>query len=172
MKPVIAVVCLVSLLFYGCRPAVDPPEAASSSSAGHLNHAQPKLPTVQLWLGTNELITEVARTHVELQTGMMFRQRMEENEAMLFVFSYPHRAGFYMKNTVIPLSCAYLDGDGTLLEIHRLKPFDESPVVASSDAIRFVLETREGWFDRHQVTTGMVATTSRGALLTTFFRRP
>jgi uncharacterized protein len=148
-------------------PEVQPPAAPTREQPGYLSHAQPKLPTIQLWLGTNELTAEVARARTELQTGMMFLEKMEENEAMLFVFPYPHQAAFYMKNTLLPLSCAYLDGDGTILEIHSLKPLDETSVVASTDQVQFVVETREGWFDRHHVTTGMVVTTSRGPLLKT-----
>ena len=59
---------------------------------------------------------------------MMFRKEMNENEAMLFVFAQPFHASFYMRNTIIPLSCAYLDTEGEILEIHDLKPMDETPI--------------------------------------------
>jgi len=163
---------LLVLVVCGCRDK--PAETSTASqdvSPGYLDHAQPRLPVIQLWLGTNELKTEVARTSVQLQTGMMYRQSMEENEAMIFVFQFPHRAAFYMRNTVIPLSCGYLDSEGTILEIHDLKPLDENSVAASSDSVQFVLETRQGWFERHQLGVGTVVTTSQGPLSKVFFRR-
>jgi uncharacterized membrane protein (UPF0127 family) len=131
--------------------------------------AQSKLRTVKLWLGAQEMITEVALTGLEQQTGMMFRTNMAENEGMLFVFGQPHRASFWMKNTLIPLSGAYLDSDGVILEIHDMKPRDESSIVAGNDNIRFVLETRAGWFQRNNVGVGAVVRSERGSLMETFF---
>jgi uncharacterized membrane protein (UPF0127 family) len=160
----------LGLAAVGCRkpsPAVPAPDPA-----GHLNQAQPRLPAIKLWAGTNALTTEIARTQTQVMTGMMFRESMEENEAMLFVFPYPHQASFYMKNTLLPLSCAYLDNDGTILEIHDLQPQNETAVPAATDRIRFVLETKQGWFQRHQVNIGTVISTEHGSLLQTFFRTP
>jgi uncharacterized protein len=163
----------MSLLFLspGCRK----PGAALSESAndqGYLNHAQPKLPTIKLWLGSQEIVAEVARTPAQLQTGMMFRESLGEEEGMLFVFSRAYQASFYMRNTILPLSCAYLDDEGVILEINSLVPREERPVVAKSDRVRFVLETRQGWFERHQIGPGVVVRTERGSLLQTFFGRP
>jgi uncharacterized membrane protein (UPF0127 family) len=106
-----------------------------------------------------------------LQTGMMFRTNMTENEAMLFVFAQPHRASFWMKNTLIPLSCAYISRDGVILEIHDLKPRDETSVVAESDAVRFVLETKQGWFQRNNVGVGAFVRSETGSLMDTFFEQ-
>jgi uncharacterized protein len=148
------------------------PVTSDSSPVGHLNHAQPRLPTLKLWAGTNVLIAEIASTQPQVMTGMMFRESMEENEAMLFVFPRPHQASFYMRNTLLPLSCAYIDNDGTILEIHDLQPKNETAVPAATDQIRFVLETKQGWFQRHQVGIGTVISTENGSLLRTFFRSP
>jgi hypothetical protein len=128
------------------------------------SQAQPKLPTVKLWLGDQELLAEVARSAVELRTGMMFRTNLAENEAMLFVFPRPHRASFYMRNTKLPLTCAYIDVEGVILELHDLKPLDEQPVAAATDRVQFALETRQGWFGRHNVGVGALVRTDRGAL--------
>lgn len=131
----------------------------------------PKLPTIKLWLGKHELITEVAATRQELATGMMHRKEMAENEAMLFILPFPQRASFYMKNTHVPLSAAYIDTDGTILEIHDLQPLNEQPVYSRSDKIHFVLETKQGWFERNQVGIGMVIRSEYGTLRETFSRR-
>jgi uncharacterized membrane protein (UPF0127 family) len=134
----------------------------------HLNQAQPKLPTIKLWLGTQQLDTEVALTLPQVSTGMMFRTNMLENEAMIFVFAEPRPREFYMKNCVVPLSAAYMDSDGTILEIVSLVPGVEVPVASQSDKVQFVLETKQGWFERNKVPVGSVIRTERGSLRETF----
>jgi uncharacterized protein len=104
-------------------------------------------------------------------TGMMWRTNMAEMDGMLFVFAQPHRARFWMRNTILPLSCAYIDPEGTILELHDMKPRDESGIPANSDNVQYVLEMNKGWFERHNVTSGMLINTERGSLSKTFFRR-
>jgi uncharacterized protein len=147
------------------------PDATQSTNppAPYLDHAQPKLTTMKLWIGAQELTAELALTYTQVSTGMMHRKEMGTNEGMLFVFGRPHRASFYMRNTLIPLSAAYIDGEGTILEIHDLKPLDETPIEANSDKIQYVLETRQGWFKHNNVAVGTVIRTERGSLQETFF---
>lgn len=140
------------------------PAKPADEVRGHLSRALPRLATVKLWLGSQELTAEVARTEVEIRTGMMFRTNIVDGEGMLFVFGRPMRAAFYMRNTTVPLSCAYIDPEGTILEIHDLKPLDETPVEARSDNVQFVLEVPQGWFDRNQIRPGAVVRTQYGAL--------
>ena len=138
---------------------------------GHLLHAQPKLPTLKVWLGDQELITEIAREPVQIATGMMFRTNMPENTAMLFVFPDAQPRNFYMRNCVVPLSAAYIAPNGTIQEIIDLQPGDEVGVPSKSDNIQFVLEVPQGWFKRHNITPGAMVRTERGSLLATFFPR-
>jgi uncharacterized membrane protein (UPF0127 family) len=158
----------VVLVFVGCQPAGNsaPGDTAVTPAPRqyHLNEAQPKLPTLKLWLGSQEIAAEVARRTTEIATGMMFRTNLADSEGMLFVFAQPFRASFYMRNTRVPLTAAYLAPDGTILELHELKPFDETPASAASDKIQFVLEMPQGWFQRHQVSTGAVVRTPYGGL--------
>ena len=167
---------VATLASAGC----DRPGATASAATGatnhapfqfHLNHAQPKLPTVKVWLGTQELTAEVAITLTQISTGMMFRTNLLENEAMLFVFATPGPREFYMKNCVVPLSAAYIDSDGVILEIVSLQPGVEKPVPSKSEKVQFVLETRPGWFERNKVPVGSVIRTERGSLLETFAGR-
>lgn len=130
----------------------------------HLNHAQPKLPRIKLWVGTQELDAEVALTLTEIATGMMFRTNLAENAGMLFVFARPGPRGFYMKNCVVPLSAAYIDAEGVIDEIVDLHPGVLKDVPSRSDRIQYVLEVNQGWFTRSGVTTGMVINTSSGLL--------
>ena len=158
-----------------CKPDHPPsPEPANPNSLplsnpAYSNQDQPKLPVIRLWLGANELKAEVAQSASEIATGMMHRTKMAENEAMLFVFSRPRRASFYMRNTILPLSCAYIGSDGTILEIHDMKPLDETPIVASTDQVQYVLEVNQGWFRSHSVRIGTVVSTEKGTLRKIFF---
>jgi uncharacterized membrane protein (UPF0127 family) len=101
----------------------------------------------------------------------MFRKEMAENEGMLFIFGRPHQAAFWMRNTLLPLSCAYIDGNGTILEIHEMKPLDETPISASTDQVHYVLEMNAGWFERNNVPVGTLIRTEKGTLEETYFRR-
>jgi uncharacterized protein len=161
----------VILVWTGCKKPIVT-ETRTDPDPGYLGHAQAKLPVVKLWLGTQDILAEVAQTAVQVQTGMMYRKDMGENEGMLFVFSYAQQASFYMRNTYLPLSCAYIGTDGTILEIHDMKPLDETPIVAATDQVRFVLETRQGWFERHHIATGIVIRAERGSLAQTLLGRP
>ena len=151
--------------------AVQPAQPEIDPMRGHYNHAQPKLPTIKVWLGSEELITEVATEPVQIATGMMFRTNMPENTAMLFVFAQPGPKSFYMRNCFVPLSGGYIAPDGTLLEIIQMQPHDETGIPSRSDNVQFVLEVPQGWFERHNVRTGAVVRTERGSLMETFIRR-
>lgn len=146
-----------------------PSEPAFTNQTLHLNRAQPKLPTIRLWLGAHEITAEMALSKTEVATGMMFRKSMKEEEGMLFVFPVPHQTAFYMKNTYIPLSAAYIDPEGTILEIHDLTPLDVTPVPSASDQVQFVLEMNQGWFERHGLKEGAYLRTEKGSLQETFF---
>jgi uncharacterized protein len=138
---------------------------------GEPTEALPKLQTLKVWVGSEELVAELALKPIEIRTGMMFRTNMAENEAMLFVDSIPRQASFWMKNVDIPLSAAYIDPEGVILEIRKLEPHNTNSVVAASSRIQYVMETRQGWFERHNVSTGAVVRSERGTLRETFFRR-
>jgi len=133
--------------------------------------AQPKLQTMKIYVGNHEMIAELALTGEQQQTGMMFRTNMAENAGMLFPLPYTRQASFWMKNCPLPLSAAYIDPDGVIQEIHDLKPYNTNSVLSASANIRFVLETPQGWFERHHVSPGIAIATERGNLMQTFFGR-
>jgi uncharacterized protein len=137
----------------------------------HLLHAQAKLPTIKVNMGSEEMIAEVCREPVEIATGMMFRTKMAENEAMIFVFSNAEPRNFYMRNCLVPLSAAYIEPDGKIAEMIDLQPGDERGVQSRTSNIQFVLEVPQGWFKRHSITNGTIIRTERGTLLETFFQR-
>lgn len=135
-------------------------------------HAQPRLQTIKLYVGAQELATELALNPVEIYTGMMWRTNMAENEGMLFVFGDAAPRAFYMRNTYVPLSLAYIDPDGVVQEIHDLQPRDETSVPSKAENIQFVLEVPQGWFKRHNIAPGALVRTQYGELKTTFSFRP
>lgn len=171
---------IILLVAVGCQkpassepapPPKSPPtstNAAQPSIVAGIVKAQPKLQTMKLYVGPEVVTAEVAMNQIQIATGMMFRTAMAENEGMLFVFSQPHRTSFYMKNTKLPLNVAYLDSEGTILELHELKPLDETPVEAKTDRVQFVLEMNKGWFARHNVSVGSIITCEAGKLKDAF----
>lgn len=156
-------------------PSAPPPAThdgvARVTPDGHLDRALPKLHTMRLYVGAHELVTELCTNDIQRMTGMMFRTNLAENEAMLFVFPWPHRASFFMKNTRVPLSAAYIDPEGVIREIHDLHPGDLQGKEAKVDNIQYVLETTQGWFQRRQLGPGAVVRTEAGTLQQTFFKR-
>ena len=157
--------------FAGCEKPVEAPTPIAPVAISEPTEALPPLPTIKIWLGAAELRAELATHWRQQQTGMMFRTNLAENAGMLFVFSQPHQAAFYMKNTTVPLSAAYVDPDGVILEIHDLHPLNTNSVYAASDRVQYVLETNQGWFKRNQVSVGTIIRTEQGSLQETFFRR-
>ncbi|MCX6895740.1 MAG: DUF192 domain-containing protein [Verrucomicrobia bacterium] len=155
----------------GCdKPAPVPPKPAASEDILP-KRAQPKLSTMKIFLGAETLDAELALTREQEMTGMMFRTNIAETDAMLFVFPVAHRASFWMKNCPESLSAAYVDPAGVIAEIHRLEANNTNAVVAASDDIQYVLETKEGWFARHGIAPGTVIRTERGSLAESFVRR-
>jgi uncharacterized membrane protein (UPF0127 family) len=166
---------LAAGFFSGCRKnAETPPDSAALAQPAEPRlptKAQPQLQTIRLWLGAEELKTELALTPEEQETGLMFRTNLPENAGMLFVSSRPIRAEFWMKNTLIPLSVGYIDPDGNLLEIHDMQPQNTNSVVANSQDVQYVLEVNQGWFERHHIPVGTLVRTELGSLHDTFFNR-
>jgi hypothetical protein len=133
--------------------------------------AQPKLPTMKIYLGAETLDAELALTGREEQTGMMFRTNIQDTDSMIFVLPQPQRASFWMMNCPESISAAYISPDGVIQEIHHLEKNDTNAVLAATDNIQFVLETSDGWFARHNVGVGTVIRTEKGSLAETFLRR-
>jgi uncharacterized membrane protein (UPF0127 family) len=159
---------LVAVFLAGCKKtetAAAPPEDSLPTQA------QPKLPTVKLYLGAETLDAEQALTELQQRTGMMFRTNIQDADAMIFVFQGPFQVGFWMKNCPESISAAYISPDGVIQEIHHLEKNDTNTVLAAGDDIQYVLETSEGWFARHNVSTGAVVRTEKGSLAETFFQK-
>jgi len=167
---------LAALFITGCSkagPSAPAPAPAPAASIEDIlpKQAQAKLPTMKIYLGAETLDAELALTARQEMTGMMYRTNIQDTDAMLFVLPYTQQANFWMKNCPESISAAYITQDGIIAEIHHLEKNDTNGVVAATDNIRFVLETSDGWFTRHNVSTGAVIRTEKGSLTETFLQR-
>jgi uncharacterized membrane protein (UPF0127 family) len=107
--------------------------------------------SVTLTVRTATITAELAQTPEELSRGLMYRESLGDNAGMLFVLREPQQAVFWMKNTPLPLSIAYLNSHGQILEIYDMSPFSEVQVSSKSDKVRFALEMNQGWFALNKI---------------------
>ena len=114
---------------------------------------QPRLETVQLTAGMHLIRAELAVTPVQQSTGMMFRREMATNEGMLFVNADSGTRCFWMRNTLIPLTIAFIAEDGTIVNLADMQPqSDESH--CSTGPVRYALEMNQGWFAKRGIKAG------------------
>ena len=125
---------------------------------------------MKLYLGAEALDAELALTPREEQAGMMFRTNIQETDAMLFPLRVPQQASFWMKNCPESISAAYITPDGVIQEIHYLEKNNTNAVLSARDDIQFVLETKEGWFTRHNIGVGTMIESEKGPLADVFLR--
>ena len=111
------------------------------------------LPTVKLTIGSASLTAEVAATERTREIGLMNRFSLAPDSGMLFVFEGSRPLSFWMRNTYIPLSIAFIDANGTILNIEDMTPKDERSTW-SAGAAMYALEMRKGWFAQKGVRAG------------------
>jgi uncharacterized membrane protein (UPF0127 family) len=130
--------------------------AALTLSLG-IAHAQTgpqlDLPRVTLSAGIHQVDAQVAQTPEQRATGLMFRREMAQPEGMLFVFEQASVQCFWMKNTLLPLSAAFVADDGTIVNLADMKP-QTADSHCSSKPVRFVLEMNQGWFAKKGIKPG------------------
>ncbi len=133
------------------EPAYPAPQANPEPTSA----PQPErpLPTIALKVGDQTLTVELAATNEQRQRGLMFRKEMPENAGMLFVFPDDRQLSFWMHNTLIPLSIAYIDSKGVILNIEDMQPMTDD-THASAGLSRYALEVNQGWFAKHGITAG------------------
>ncbi len=100
------------------------------------------------------LSAELAATEADRSRGLMFRKSLPASSGMLFVFKYEQMQNFWMKNTYIPLSIAYIDSHGVIREIYDMKPIDVSITYPSVFPAQYALEVNRGWFAENNITRG------------------
>lgn len=114
---------------------------------------QLQLPRTQLTAGMHVLDVQLAQTPTQREVGLMWRKEMPQHEGMLFVFEQATTQCFWMRNTLIALSAAFIADDGTIVNIADMKPQTEASH-CSEKPVRFVLEMNVGWFAKRQLKSG------------------
>jgi uncharacterized membrane protein (UPF0127 family) len=115
---------------------------------------QAPLPTVKLNAGIHVIQAEVASTMATRTQGLMQRKAMAQGAGMIFLFDEAAAHCMWMKNTLIPLSVAFIDEGGTIVNIADMQPLDETTHCASRPAI-YALEMNQGWFKKRGIGPGM-----------------
>jgi uncharacterized membrane protein (UPF0127 family) len=114
---------------------------------------QTTLPRVKLSAGMHQIDAQLAMTPEQRQIGLMFRQEMPQTEGMLFVFEQPAQQCFWMKNTLLPLTAAFVADDGTIVNLADMKP-QTTDSHCSEKPVRYVLEMNVGWFAKKGIKAG------------------
>jgi uncharacterized membrane protein (UPF0127 family) len=114
---------------------------------------QPALPTTKLSAGIHVIQAEVANTTATRSQGLMLRKSMAQGAGMLFLFEESAGHCMWMKNTLIPLSVAFIDERGQIVNIADMQPLDETSHCASRP-VRYALEMNQGWFNKRGIAPG------------------
>jgi uncharacterized membrane protein (UPF0127 family) len=138
-----------ALLTVGCTVLA----AAAQAQLAPAGQPQMNLPRTTLMAGMYRIDAQVASTNAQRQIGLMHRQEMPQHEGMLFVFEQPAVQCFWMKNTLIPLTAAFVADDGAIVNLADMKPLDESSH-CSAKPVRYVLEMNQGWFEQRHLKAG------------------
>ncbi|MGZ5780565.1 MAG: DUF192 domain-containing protein, partial [Burkholderiaceae bacterium] len=107
-------------------------------------------PVMSLNSGIYVIKAEVAATNAQREQGLMFRQKMGQNEGMVFLFEAPASVCMWMKNTLIPLSVAFIDADGKIINIEDMAPQTTESHCAKKPA-QYALEMNRGWFKQKNI---------------------
>jgi uncharacterized membrane protein (UPF0127 family) len=111
------------------------------------------LPTTRLTIGTHMVTAEVAATDSQRATGLMHRFSIAPDSGMLFVFEASQRRSFWMRNVSFPLSIAFIDASGTIVNIEDMAPHDDRSIWSASPVL-YALEMRKGWFAQKGIGPG------------------
>lgn len=115
--------------------------------------AQPPLPVVTLTAGIHVIQAELADTEESRRIGLMHRQSLPDNNGMLFVFDVPDLQCFWMRNTPLPLSIAFIADDGVIVNIADMAPQTDD-AHCSARPVRYALEMAQGWYARRGIQAG------------------
>ena len=112
------------------------------------------LPTGSLTIGGRRLPVEVAATPAARACGLMLRRSLPQDQGMLFIYPSPQPLVFWMKNTVIPLSIAFIDKTGHIVSIQQMTPLQTETRYRSPRPAIFALEVNQGWFEKQKIQVG------------------
>ena len=126
---------------------------AAAAAAQPADGVPQRLRAITLQAGMHNIRAELALTPEQRQIGLMYRRDLASHEGMLFVFEEATPQCFWMRNTPTPLTIAFVNDDGSIVNLADMKPFDESSH-CSAKPVRFVLEMNQGWFAKRGIKAG------------------
>lgn len=141
---------LFSPLFFAALLALALPATSWSQQAMHL-------PQVQLHVAGHAVQAEIAATEASQRQGLMYRKSLPADHGMLFVFEQAGPFCFWMKNTLVPLSIAFIAADGRIVNIADMQPLSEASHCPAKPVL-YALEMQQGWFRHHHVHAGQAVT--------------
>lgn len=152
LKLTVCVLFAAALGLAGCeKPVALDPDFPPEGALGELR-------TLDVDLAYERVTLEVAITQREQEQGLMYREALPENRGMLFVYAEPHFMSFWMKNTRIPLSIAFIRQDGIVSDVLKMTPhtgpFDPETHYRSTYQCQYALEMNQGWFESHGINKG------------------
>jgi uncharacterized protein len=148
LLPALALLALLA----GCQkqPAASAPMAAAVAPA--------PTATADTWfdlkVGNQTLRAQLAIEQDEQEHGLMNREKLGDDDGMLFVYSQPQQMRYWMMNTPLPLDIGYFDADGVLREVYPMYPYNLRSVDSRRNDLRYALEMNQGWYDRRNVQPG------------------
>jgi hypothetical protein len=145
--------------------ALSPALLGGVPAAAQTESAPAPLPRIELQAGIHVIRAEVAQDFASRARGLMFRDALAPNHGMIFVFEQAARQCFWMRNTRIPLSAAFIDDSGRIVNIADMQPMSDDSH-CSAAPVRFVLEMEQGWFARRGLREGSRLTGPRGLFST------
>ncbi|WP_238944095.1 DUF192 domain-containing protein [Allofranklinella schreckenbergeri] len=134
-------------------PASNTAQSAAPNTAPNSNLAQLDLPRATLSILMHRIDAQIASTPTQRQVGLMFRASMPAQEGMLFVFERPAVQCFWMKNTWLPLTAAFIDEQGVIVNLADMQPMTTDSH-CSEKPVRYVLEMNQGWFAQRNLGPG------------------
>jgi len=111
------------------------------------------MPRITIEVANRPIEVEVADDPTERATGLMYRKSLADDSGMLFIYPGSETRSFWMENTSLPLSIAFIDSQGVIVNIEKLKPFDRTSVFSKGDVL-YALEMNRGWFAKNGVEPG------------------
>jgi uncharacterized protein len=129
------------------------PIATAQTAPSMPGKPQLNLPRIQLQAGMHLIDAQVANTPTQRSIGLMWRQGLATNEGMLFVFDQAAVQCFWMQNTLIPLTAAFVADDGTIVNLANMQPLNTQSH-CSTEPVRYVLEMQQGWFAQRGLQAG------------------
>ena len=128
--------------------------AGLAAAQGMAQNQPQSLPTITLGAGMHNIKAQVASSPSQHQIGLMFRKDMPAHEGMLFIFDSATPQCFWMRNTLLPLTIAFVRHDGVIVNLDDMQPMTEDSH-CSAEPVRFVLEMNQGWFAKRGFKAGL-----------------